>query len=65
MIVIDLTSAVLARAMAYRSPRVGSLDSIHLATAEPFRADLTAFVTYDDELSAAARALGFPLSAPA
>jgi hypothetical protein len=65
VIVIDLTSAVLARAMAYRSTRLGSLDSIHLATAEPFRADLTAFVTYDDELSAAARALGFPLSAPA
>ena len=65
MIVIDLTSAVLARAMAHRSPRVGSLDSIHLATAEPFRAEMTAFVTYDDELSAAAREIGFPVSAPA
>ena len=65
MIVIDLTSAVLARAVAYRSPRLGSLDSIHLATAEPFRADLTAFVKYDDELSAAAMALGSPVSAPA
>jgi len=64
VIVIDSTSAVLAHAIAYRSPRLGSLDPIHLATAEPFRADVTAFVTYDDELSEAARALGFPVSAP-
>lgn len=62
---IDLTSTVLARAMAYRIARLGSLDSIHLASAEPFRADLTGFITYDEELSEAASGLGFPVSAPA
>ncbi|MQA26052.1 MAG: PIN domain-containing protein [Micromonosporaceae bacterium] len=60
----DLTSAVLARAMSYRVRRLGSLDAIHLATADPFRAELTEFVTYDKELLDAAGALGFPVSAP-
>lgn len=61
----DLSSTVLARAMAYRAPRLGSLDAIHLASADPFRTDLTEFVTYDQELAAAAGELGFPVSAPA
>ncbi len=61
---IDLTSTVLARAMAYRVPRLGSLDAIHLASADPFRTDLTEFVTYDHELTKAAANLGFPVVAP-
>ncbi|MPZ80001.1 MAG: PIN domain-containing protein [Actinophytocola sp.] len=61
----DLSSTVLARARAYRTPRLGSLDAIHLATAEPFRSDLTGFVTYDRELTTAARELGLPAQAPA
>lgn len=61
----DLTSTVLERAGAYRVPRLGSLDSIHLATADPFRNELTAFVTYDKELALAATGLGFPVQAPA
>ena len=60
----DLTSMGLARAMAYRTPRLGSLDSMHLASAEPFREDLTAFVTYDSVFGQAASELGFPVSAP-
>lgn len=60
---VDLTSTVLARAMTYRS-RLGSLDALHLATADPFRADLTEFVTYDRELSGAADDIGLPTSAP-
>ncbi len=60
---IDLTSTVLVRAMTYRS-RLGSLDSLHLATADPFRAELSEFVTYDRELSCAASDLGLPTSAP-
>ncbi|MGH3394664.1 MAG: type II toxin-antitoxin system VapC family toxin [Streptosporangiaceae bacterium] len=63
--VVDLTSMVLARAMSYRLSRLGSLDSIHLASADPFRADLTEFVTYDHELARAASDLGFPVSSPA
>ncbi len=62
---VDLTSTVLARAMAYRVPRLGSLDAIHLASADPFRTELTEFVTYDHELTKAAADLGFPVSAPA
>lgn len=50
-------------ARTYRS-RLGSLDAIHLATAEPFRADLTGFVTYDRELSGAATDIGLPTTAP-
>jgi predicted nucleic acid-binding protein len=61
---VDLTSTVLARAMAYPVPRLGSLDAIHLATADPFRTELTAFVTYDQELARAAEDLGFPVAAP-
>ena len=61
---VDLTSTVLGRAVAYRLPRLGSLDAIHLASAEPFRSDLTDFVTYDHELAGAATDLGFPASAP-
>jgi len=37
---IDLTSTVLARAMTYRMPLLGSLAAIHLATANPFRTEL-------------------------
>lgn len=61
---VDVTSTVLARAVAYRVRRLGSLDAIHLATADPFRTELTDFVTYDHELAAAAADLGLPVSAP-
>lgn len=50
--------------MAYRVPRLGSLDAIHLASADPFRTELTEFVTYDHELTKAVGDLGFPLTAP-
>jgi predicted nucleic acid-binding protein len=63
--VVDLTSTVLARAVAYRVPQLGSLDAIHLASADPFRSELSEFVTYDKELARAAVDLGFPVSAPA
>jgi predicted nucleic acid-binding protein len=62
---VDLTSTVLARARAYPTARLGSLDAIHLASADPFRDELAAFVTYDLELAAAADALGFSVAAPA
>ncbi len=61
---VDLSSTVLARARAYRTAKLGSLNSIHLASADPFRVDLTAFVTYDRELADAAANLGFPVIAP-
>lgn len=61
---VDLTTTVLLRAAAYQTPRLGSLDAIHLASADPFRTDLTDLVTYDQELARAARDLGFPVTAP-
>ncbi|HEX3789499.1 MAG TPA: type II toxin-antitoxin system VapC family toxin [Pseudonocardiaceae bacterium] len=61
---VDLTSTVLARAMAYRTTRLGPLDAVHLASADPFRAELTELVTYDQELAVAADELGFPVSSP-
>lgn len=61
----DVTTTVMARAAAYRTPRLGTLDAIHLASADPFRQDITEFVTYDQELARAAEELGFPVSAPA
>ena len=64
MYVIDVTSTVLARARGYGIRHLGSLDAVHLATADPFRADLTDFVTYDVELAAAAAELGIPSAAP-
>ena len=62
--VVDLSSTVLDRARSYQAAKLGSLDAIHLATAEPFRTELTDFVTYDGELTAAATDLGFPVTAP-
>ena len=61
---VDVTSTVLARAKAYGIRRRGSLDAIHLATADPFLPELTDFVTYDEELAAAASELGLPTTAP-
>ncbi|MGQ0625741.1 MAG: type II toxin-antitoxin system VapC family toxin [Sporichthyaceae bacterium] len=62
--VIELTTTVLARAMTYQVPRLGSLDSIHLSSADPFRPEVSEFVTYDNELGEAAKELGFVVSTP-
>lgn len=62
---IDVTSTVLARARSYRVRRLGSLDAIHLATADPFVPDMTALVTYDVELASASTELGITVIAPA
>jgi uncharacterized protein len=61
---VDVTSTVLARARSYGIRRLGSLDAIHLATADPFLTEVTDFVTYDHELAAAAAEIGFPTAAP-
>jgi len=61
---LDLTSTVLTRAQSYGIRKLGSLDAIHLASADPFRPELTGFVTYDGELAAAAAEIGIPVVAP-
>ena len=65
LFLLDVTGTVLSRARSYGMRRLGSLDAIHLATADPFLAELTDFVTYDTELAAAATELGLPATAPA
>lgn len=65
LFLIDVTSTVLTRARSYGIRRLGSLDAVHLATADPFLSELTGFVTYDAELAAAASELGLPAVAPA
>jgi hypothetical protein len=64
LFLVDVTSTVLTRARSYGIRRLGSLDAIHLATADPFLPELTGFVTYDSELAAAAAELGLPAIAP-
>ncbi|MDT0445602.1 PIN domain-containing protein [Streptomyces johnsoniae] len=61
---IDLSSTVLARAMAYRTRRLGSLNAVHLASADPFRVELAHFITYDQELTRAAEDFGLPVWGP-
>ena len=41
-----------------------SLDAIHLAAARRLGSDLTALVSYDDRMLAAARALRIPVASP-
>ena len=61
---LDLTSTVLTRAQSYSIRKLGSLDAIHLASADPFLPELTGFVTYDGELAATAAELGISVVAP-
>jgi predicted nucleic acid-binding protein len=56
---------IAARAAALSPASLRSFDAIHLATALELGDELTAFVCYDDRLSAAARDLGLPVAAPA
>jgi predicted nucleic acid-binding protein len=63
----EIDAAVRATADAYPDATLRSLDAIHLATAELLVAaghGLTAFVTYDKRLGAAAQQAGLPVRAP-
>lgn len=58
--------ATFARAASViEPPTLKTLDAIHLASAVALMPDLDAFVTYDDRLADAARALGLPVVRPA
>lgn len=62
---VELTDEVLSRAAGLRPVALRPLDAIHLASALILRAELTAFVTYDKRLLAAARDAGLPTASPA
>jgi predicted nucleic acid-binding protein len=61
---IALTNEVLEVAAQIQPPGLRSLDAVHLASALKFYDRLTAFVTYDERLSAAADAMGLPAVSP-
>lgn len=63
--VIEVSPAIASVASAIEPAAVRTLDAIHLATALALVPDLDAFVTYDDRLAEAARAIGLPVVRPA
>ncbi len=62
---VDVDRRVLAAAAALDPPTLRTLDAIHLATALILREDLTALVTYDRWLAAAAERAHVEVLAPA
>jgi uncharacterized protein len=61
----EIDEVVRAAAAAFPDPNLRSLDAIHLATARGiFGRQLTAFVTYDLRLLAAAEASDLPSASP-
>jgi len=61
----QLDPSVIARAGNIGPPALGTIASIHLATAVELRGELDAFVTYDTRLAEAARSHRLPVVAPA
>ena len=62
--VVELDAATGGTAARAHPPTLRTLDAIHLATALALLPDLDAFVTYDDRLADAARAIGLPVVRP-
>ena len=61
---VHLDEDLLDAAAALDPGVLRSLDAIHLAAAQVFGDELTAVVTYDGRMSAAARLLDVPVDAP-
>jgi predicted nucleic acid-binding protein len=61
---IRVTDPILRAAGMFPQPHLRSLDAIHLASAEHLEQALTAFVTYDKRLAAAAAERDLPVEAP-
>jgi predicted nucleic acid-binding protein len=62
---IAVSSRVLDEAAAIEQPFLRTLDAIHLAAAASMRGSLSAFVTYDKRLAAAAQEISLPVRSPA
>jgi uncharacterized protein len=62
---VPVSTRVLSAAAALEQPFLRTLDAIHLATAAAVRTGLSAFVTYDKRLAAAAKDAGLPVMSPA
>ncbi len=61
---VPLRGAVLDRAAEVGEPPLRTLDALHLASALVLGAGLSAFLTYDARLAAAAQAAGLPVAHP-
>jgi uncharacterized protein len=61
---IAVSTRILTEAAAIEQPFLRTLDAIHLAAAVSLRASLSAFVTYDKRLAAAAQEIGLPVLSP-
>lgn len=62
---VRIDPAIARSASALGPSTLRTLDAIHLATAIALGGELDAFVTYDDRLADAARAVGLPVLRPA
>jgi len=65
LLLVELDAPVAARAARIAPDILRSLDAIHLASAMTLAEDVEVFVTYDERLAAAARALGMSVASPA
>lgn len=61
---VRINDRVLTLAGSLLPEELRSLDAIHLATAGRLGSDLGEIVTYDDRMAAAARFMGYKISAP-
>jgi uncharacterized protein len=61
---IRMTEAVLTRAAGVRPNVLRTLDAIHVASAMSVRDNLTAMVSYDQHMLAAAQDAGLPTASP-
>jgi predicted nucleic acid-binding protein len=61
---VALTADVLDNSATLPPPGLSTVQAIHLASALAVKRDLSAFVTYDEPLLAAARDAGLPVAAP-
>lgn len=61
---IAVSTRVLTEAANIEQPFLRTLDAIHLSAAASLRGSLSAFVTYDKRLAAAAGELGLPVRSP-
>ncbi len=64
---VEIDPTVRVTAAAYEDANLRSLDAIHLASAHSLMIDgcgITAFVTYDKRLLAAAESVGLPTACP-
>ena len=62
---IELSPAISIVAASLQPVVLRTLDAIHVASALALGSELDAFVTYDDRMAEAARAIGLPVVRPA